>query len=37
LFDLFQLAIDPQSGKAGIVYVDDTLTNTPQSVLAQQN
>ncbi len=28
LLDLFQLAIDPQNGKAAIIYVDDTLTTT---------
>jgi hypothetical protein len=28
LLDLFQVAIDPQSGKAAIVYTDDTLTTT---------
>jgi len=38
LLDLFQLAIDPQNGKAAIIYVDDTLTTfLPQTVLAQQN
>lgn len=37
LLDLFQLAIDPRSGKAAIIYADDTLTTTVQSVLAQQN
>jgi hypothetical protein len=28
LLDLFQLAIDPQNGKAAIIYVDDTLTTS---------
>lgn len=28
LLDLFQVAIDPQSGKAAIIYVDDTLTTS---------
>ena len=28
LLDLFQVAIDPQNGKAAIIYVDDTLTTT---------
>jgi hypothetical protein len=38
LLDLFQVAIDPQDGKAAIIYVDDTLTTfLPQAVLAQQN
>ena len=43
LLDLFEIAIDPQNGKAGIVYTDDTLTTDssgtplPQAVLAQQN
>jgi hypothetical protein len=42
LLDLFEVAIDPQNGKAGILYTDDTLTTTgsgdplPQAVLAQQ-
>ncbi len=42
LLDLFEVAIDPRSGKAGIIYTDDTLTTQangsplPQVVLAQQ-
>lgn len=42
LLDLFQVAIDPLSDFASIVYVDDTLTKDslgnplPQTVLAQQ-
>jgi hypothetical protein len=42
LLDLFEIAIDPANGKAGIIYVDDTLTQDsagnplPQIVLAQQ-
>jgi hypothetical protein len=49
LLDDFQVAINPQNGKAAIIYADDTLTTyscpwndppvcpLPQSVLAQQN
>lgn len=43
LLDLFEVAIDPQNGKAAIIYTDDTLTQQsdgsplPQVVLAQQN
>ncbi len=43
LLDLFEIAIDPENGKAGIIYTDDTLTKDssgtplPQAVLAQQN
>jgi hypothetical protein len=43
LLDLFKVAIDPQNGKAAIIYTDDTITETssgaplPQVVLAQQN
>jgi hypothetical protein len=43
LLDLFEVAIDPLNGKAGVIYTDDTLTTTssgaplPQVVLAQQN
>ena len=43
LLDLFQIAIDPQNGKAAVIYTDDTLTTDgsgaplPQVVLAQQN
>jgi hypothetical protein len=43
LLDLFEVAIDPRSGKAGIIYTDDTLTTEPdgaplpQVVLATQN
>ena len=42
LLDLFEVAIDPQNGKAAIIYTDDTLTTQsdgsplPQVVLAQQ-
>jgi len=42
LLDLFQVAIDPQNGKAAIIYTDDTLAKDssgnplPQVVLAQQ-
>jgi len=42
LLDLFEVAIDPRSGKTGIIYTDDTLTKQadgsplPQAVLAQQ-
>jgi hypothetical protein len=42
LLDLFEISIDPQNGKAGIIYTDDTLTTEadgsrqPQVVLAQQ-
>ncbi len=42
LLDLFEIALDPRSGKAAIIYTDDTLTTTssgsplPQVVLAQQ-
>lgn len=42
LLDLFEVAIDPGTGRAGIIYTDDTLTKTssgaplPQIVLAQQ-
>jgi hypothetical protein len=28
LLELFQVAIDPQNGKAAIIYVDDTLTTS---------
>ena len=43
LLDLFEIAIDPNSGRAGIIYTDDTITHTssgaplPQAVLAQEN
>ncbi len=43
LLDLFEVAIDPQNGKAGVIYTDDTKTTDsagnplPQLVLAQQN
>jgi hypothetical protein len=43
LLDLFEVAIDPLNGRAGVIYTDDTLTTTssgaplPQVVLAQQN
>jgi hypothetical protein len=42
LLDLFEVALDPQNGSAGIIYTDDTLTTDssgnplPQIVLAQQ-
>jgi hypothetical protein len=32
LLDLFQVAIDPQNGKAAIIYTDDTLATAPSSV-----
>jgi hypothetical protein len=39
LMDLFQVAIDPQNGKAAIAYADDTLTTTsvPNSGTCQLN
>lgn len=43
LLDLFEIAIDPLTGRAAIAYVDDTLTKTPggrplpQVVLGRQN
>jgi hypothetical protein len=43
LLDLFEVAIDPQTGLASVIYTDDTLSKTnngqplPQIVLAQQN
>ena len=43
LLDLFEVAIEPNTGRAGIIYTDDTITTTssgaplPQAVLAQQN
>jgi BNR repeat protein len=43
LLDLFEVAIDPQNGKAGVIYTDDTITQDnqgnplPQLVLAYQN
>ena len=43
LLDLFEVAIDPQNGRAAVIYTDDTITKTasgaplPQIVLAQQN
>jgi hypothetical protein len=42
LLDLFEVAIDPQNGKAAVIYTDDTITKDssgnplPQVVLAQQ-
>jgi hypothetical protein len=42
LLDLFQVAIDPQNGKAAVIYTDDTISTDssgnplPQVVLAQQ-
>jgi hypothetical protein len=42
LLDLFEVAINPQNGRAAIIYTDDTFTDAdgnplPQIVLAQQN
>jgi hypothetical protein len=38
LLDLFKVAIDPQNGKAAVIYTDDRITAPiPQVVLAQQN
>lgn len=43
LLDLFKIAIDPQNGKAGVIYTDDAHTTDangsalPQVVLAQQS
>jgi hypothetical protein len=43
LLDLFEVSIDPQNGRAAVIYTDDTLTTDssgnplPQVVLAQQN
>ncbi len=38
LLDLFKVAIDPQNGKAAVIYTDDIITAPiPQVVLAQQN
>jgi hypothetical protein len=42
LLDLFEVAIDPGTGLAGIAYTDDTLTTAngsplPQIALAQQH
>ena len=43
LLDLFEVAIDPQNGRAAVIYTDDTITDTssgdplPQIVLATQN
>jgi hypothetical protein len=31
LLDLFQVAIDPQNGKAAIIYTDDTISTTTSS------
>jgi hypothetical protein len=42
LLDLFEVAIDPASGRAGIIYTDDTLTREadgsplPEVALARQ-
>jgi len=42
MLDLFEVTIDPQNGKAGIIYTNDTLTldssgnPLPQLILAQQ-
>ncbi len=43
LLDLFEVAIDPVSGRAALIYTNDLLTTEssgaplPQVVLAQQN
>ena len=43
LLDLFEVSINPQNGRAAVIYTDDTLTTDsdgnplPQIVLAQQN
>jgi hypothetical protein len=43
LLDLFEVAVDPQNGRAAIIYTDDTITTDssgaplPQVVLASQN
>jgi hypothetical protein len=43
LLDLFEVVINPQNGRAAVIYTDDTLTTDgtgaplPQIVLAQQN
>jgi hypothetical protein len=43
LLDLFQVALDPRSDRAAVIYTDDTIDQTssgaplPQVVLAQQN
>lgn len=43
LLDLFEVGINPQNGRAAVIYTDDTITTTssgdplPQLVLAQQN
>jgi hypothetical protein len=43
LLDLFEVAINPQNGRAGVIFTNDLLTQTtsgdplPQLVLAQQN
>jgi hypothetical protein len=43
LLDLFEVSINPQNGKAAVIYTDDTLTTDadgnplPQIVLARQN
>lgn len=43
LLDLFEVAVNPQNGRAAIVYTDDTISTDssgaplPQIVLAQQN
>jgi hypothetical protein len=43
LLDLFQVALDPRSDQAAVIYTDDTIDQTssgaplPQVVLAQQN
>jgi hypothetical protein len=40
LLDLFKVAIDPQNGKAAVIYTDDHSLGSfslPQLVLAQQN
>ena len=43
LLDLFEVSINPQNGKAAVIYTSDTITTDssgnplPQAVLAQQN
>lgn len=37
LLDLFQVAINPQNGKAAIIYVDDTLTTTTDAFFCSSN
>jgi hypothetical protein len=39
LLDLFEVAIDPQNGKAAVIYTDDTLTtsNDPNNFACSSN